>query len=139
MFPMSHSLGDWISRLLLALLILITAPIAGQRAFAQQTPADRLKANEAAYPPWQGGDGSDVSDRGLELTVPPADVLADFHGSLDNPRLVLFASGNFFALGLMVKAFGDAQEAKLVGSNERTRPKRALQPAVSSQFSPLIS
>jgi len=97
------------SRLLLALLILITAPIAGQSAFAQQAPANRLKANEAAYPPWQGEDGSDVSDRGLELTIPPANVLTDFHGSLDNPQLVLFASGNyFFALGLMVKAFGDA-------------------------------
>ena len=36
-------------------------------------------------------------------------MLADFHGNLDNPQLVLFASGNyFFALGLMVKAFGDA-------------------------------
>jgi hypothetical protein len=39
-----HS-GDWMSRLLLALWILITAPIAGKSAFAQQTPADRLKAN----------------------------------------------------------------------------------------------
>jgi hypothetical protein len=92
------------SRLLLVLSIVLTAPLAEPSAFAQPTPADRLKAIEATYPPWQRGDGSDVSDRGLEFTVPPSDALADFHGSLDNPQLVLFASGNyFFALGLMVK------------------------------------
>src|SRR6516165_9972817 len=96
-------------RRLLALSIVLTASLADPSAFAQTTPADRLKAMEQAYPPWQRGDSSDVSDRGLEFTVAPADVLADFHGSLDNPQLVLFASGNyFFALGLMVKAFGDA-------------------------------
>jgi ABC-type molybdate transport system substrate-binding protein len=97
------------SRLALIVLIALTALIDVPSAFAQATPADRLKAMEATYPPWQRGDASDVSERGFELTVPPADVLADFHGSLDNPQLVLFASGNyFFALGLMVKAFGDA-------------------------------
>jgi ABC-type molybdate transport system substrate-binding protein len=96
-------------RLVLVLSIGLTALLAERSAFGQQSPANRLKANEAIYPPWRGGDDSDVSDHGLELTVPPADALADFHGSLDDPRLVLFASGNyFFALGLMVKAFGEA-------------------------------
>jgi molybdate transport system substrate-binding protein len=97
------------SRLLPVVLTALTAFLGQASAFAQGTPAERLKAIESTYPPWQHGDGSDVSDRGLEFTVPPADALADFHGSLDNPQLVLFASGNyFFALGLMVKAFGDA-------------------------------
>jgi molybdate transport system substrate-binding protein len=74
-----------------------------------QTPADRLKAAAAIYPPWQHGDGNDATVRGLDFTVPPVDVLADFHGSLDNPQLVLFASGNyFFALGQAVEAFGRA-------------------------------
>jgi ABC-type molybdate transport system substrate-binding protein len=79
-------------------------------AFAQTTPADRLKTLEALYPPWQhGDDGSDVTERGLVFSVPPVDVVADFHGSLDNPQLVLFASGNyFFALGQLVHAFGEA-------------------------------
>src|SRR5215475_11597050 len=95
-------------RQLLVLSIMLTASLADPSAFAQSTPADRLKAIEATYPPWQRGDGSDVGDRGFEFTVPPADVLADFHGSLDNPQLVLFASGNyFFALGQLVTAFGD--------------------------------
>jgi molybdate transport system substrate-binding protein len=97
------------SRLLFAVSALLMLTFLEQPAIAQTTPADRLKAIEAIYPPWQRGDGSDVADRGFEFTVPPADVLADFHGSLDNPQLVLFASGNyFFALGQLVKAFGEA-------------------------------
>jgi ABC-type sulfate transport system substrate-binding protein len=48
----------------------------------------------------------------LAFTVPPVDVMADFHGSLDNPALVLYASGNyFFAMAGMVRAFGDAYPA----------------------------
>jgi molybdate transport system substrate-binding protein len=98
------------SRSLFALLLLLTIASAERPVFAQTTPADRLKAIEAIYPPWRLGDGDDVADRGFEFTVPPADVLADFHGSLDNPQLVLFASGNyFFALGELVSAFGDTK------------------------------
>jgi molybdate transport system substrate-binding protein len=99
------------SRLLSALGVLLTISLAGQpTAFAQTTAADRVKALEAIQPPWQhGDDGSGVTERGLVFTVPPVDVLADFHGSLDNPQLVLFASGNyFFALGQLVNAFGEA-------------------------------
>jgi ABC-type molybdate transport system substrate-binding protein len=96
-------------RLLFALSLLLTIASAERRSSAQPTPADRVKAIEAIYPPWQHGDDSDVTDRGFEFTVPPANVLADFHGSLDNAKLVLFASGNyFFALGQLVTAFGEA-------------------------------
>ena len=89
----------------------LLAGLWGAQALAApaQSPADRLRAAEDTDPPWQHGDGSDVAERGLEFTVPPVDVLADFHGSLDNPQLVLFASGNyFFALGQAVEAFGRA-------------------------------
>jgi molybdate transport system substrate-binding protein len=99
------------SRLLSALCVVLTISLPGRpTAFAQATAADRLKALEAPQPPWQhGDDGSGVTERGLVFTVPPVDVLADFHGSLDNPQLVLFASGNyFFALGQLVNAFGEA-------------------------------
>jgi ABC-type molybdate transport system substrate-binding protein len=76
------------------------------------SPAARLEAAEAQYPPWQQGRNNDASDRGLVFTVPPADVMADFHGSLDDPKLVLYASGNyFFAMAGLVKAFGDAYPA----------------------------
>jgi ABC-type molybdate transport system substrate-binding protein len=73
------------------------------------TPAARLEAIEAQYPPWQNGGNNDAPDRGLVFTVPPADSMADFHGSLNDPALVLYASGNYyFALEAMVRAFGDA-------------------------------
>ena len=76
------------------------------------TQAARLEATEAQYPPWQGGSNNDAPKRGLVFTVPPADVMADFHGSLDDPALVLYASGNyFFAMGGLVRAFGDAYPA----------------------------
>src|ERR1700754_5152368 len=104
--------GKLILRTLSALCVLLAISVSeGPAAFAQtapaQTPADRLKAMEAIVPPWQhGDDGGGVTARGLVFTVPPVDVLADFHGSLDNPQLVLFASGNyFFALGQLVNAF----------------------------------
>jgi ABC-type molybdate transport system substrate-binding protein len=78
-------------------------------ASAQTSPADRLKANEATYPPWQQGRNNGALNRGLEFTVPPVDVLADFHGSLDGPQLVLYASGNyFFGMAPLVRAFGEA-------------------------------
>lgn len=77
---------------------------------AGETPRDRLHSLEAVVPPWLNGDDSGgVARRGLDFTVPPVDLLADFHGSLDDPQLVLFASGNyFFALGQIVNAFGEA-------------------------------
>jgi ABC-type molybdate transport system substrate-binding protein len=75
-------------------------------------PAARLQANEAQYPPWQNGENNDAAKQGLVFTVPPADSMADFHGSLDNPALVLYASGNYyFAMRDMVRAFGDAYPA----------------------------
>jgi molybdate transport system substrate-binding protein len=76
------------------------------------TPAARIEATEAQYPPWQKGENNDAARQGLIFTVPPADNMADFHGSLDDPALILYASGNyFFALAGMVRAFGDAYPA----------------------------
>jgi ABC-type molybdate transport system substrate-binding protein len=76
------------------------------------SPAARLEATEAQYPPWQNGRNSDAPGKGLVFTVPPADNMADFHGSLDDPALVLYASGNyFFALAGMVHVFGEAYPA----------------------------
>lgn len=76
------------------------------------TPAARLDAAEAQFPPWQNGQNNDAPDRGLVFTVPPVDDMADFHGSLNDPALVLYASGNyFFAMAGLVRAFGDAYPA----------------------------
>lgn len=96
-------------RPLLVLLLVLAGSASAPTPVAVQTPAERLKASEAMYPPWEHGDGNDAADRGFTFTVPPVDVLADFHGSLDDPQLVLYASGNyFFALGQAVEAFGRA-------------------------------
>lgn len=58
------------------------------------------------YPPWQGGRNNDAIDRGLEFTVPEVDNLADFHGDLTEPKLILFVGGNyFFAMAPLVAAF----------------------------------
>jgi len=95
-------------------LAVLLAALHGVAALAQPapdpaTPAGRVRAMEALYPPWQRGANTGAIDRGLEFTVAPVDVLADFHGSLDNPDLVLFVSGNyFFAVAGLVEAFGNA-------------------------------
>ena len=121
------------SRLLFALSLLLTIASGERPVFAQTTPADRLRATEAIYPPWRFGDGGDVIDRGFEFTVPPADVLSDFHGSLDHPQLVLFASGNyFFALRELVTAFWGHQSA--IGAMSST--KRCRQACCSSRWTP---
>jgi ABC-type molybdate transport system substrate-binding protein len=94
-------------------LAVLLAALHGVAALAQPapdpaTPAGRVRAMEALYPPWQRGANGAI-DRGLEFTVAPVDVLADFHGSLDHPDLVLFVSGNyFFAVAGLVEAFGNA-------------------------------
>ena len=73
------------------------------------SPAAQLQAMEAQYPPWQNGRNDGAAKQGLVFTVPPADVMADFHGSLDDPALVLYASGNyFFAMAGLVEVFGAA-------------------------------
>lgn len=70
------------------------------------SPAGQLKAREALYPPWQGGENNDAAAKGLNFSVPPVDVMVDFHGSLDQPALVLYASGNYyFAMKDLVAAF----------------------------------
>ena len=57
-------------------------------------------------PPWQHGANSDAAHRGLEFTVPQIDDLADFHGDLTDPKLVLYVGGNyFFAMAPLVQAF----------------------------------
>jgi ABC-type molybdate transport system substrate-binding protein len=96
-----------IRRVISAALLLGATPAVA--APPPNSPAGRLQAQEAQYPPWQDGKNNGAANPGLVFTVPPADSLADFHGSLDNPLLVLYASGNyFFAMAGLVEAFGQA-------------------------------
>ncbi|MCL4510359.1 MAG: substrate-binding domain-containing protein [Bacteroidetes bacterium] len=58
------------------------------------------------FPPWSHGKNAPAIDKGLEFTVPEVDNLPDFHGSIDNPQLVIFVGGNyFFAMAPLVAAF----------------------------------
>jgi molybdate transport system substrate-binding protein len=94
---LSHAVGV----LLLSTAVALAAP--------PGTPATRSEATEALYPPWEEGERNDTRNPGLVFTVPPADSMSDFHGSLDDPALVLYASGNYyFAMPEMVRAFGAA-------------------------------
>jgi len=67
------------------------------------------------YPPWQMGQNTDVTERGVEFTVPEVNNLPDFHGNPVDAKLVLYVGGNyFFALAPLVKAF-EAQNPDLKG------------------------
>ena len=80
-----------------AALLFVVSPGAAQNASG---------IDDALFPPWQHGANNDALHRGLDFTVPQVDVMADFHGSLDDPKLVLYVGGNyFFAMAPLVKAF----------------------------------
>ncbi len=62
--------------------------------------------NEDVFPPWQHGQNNDAIKRGFEFTVPEVDDLADFHGDITDPKLVLYVGGNyFFAMAPLVAEF----------------------------------
>ena len=94
-----------------ASLLLVVAAVlcacAAQPA-AQKNPAAAVREAEQIFPPWQHEANNDTVKRGLEFTVPQVDVLADFHGNLNDPKLVLYVGGNyFFVLAPLVKEFED--------------------------------
>jgi molybdate transport system substrate-binding protein len=81
-----------------ALVAAIFLPLAAYSA----EPAQR----DSIFPPWQHGDNNDATQRGLLFSVPEVDSLADFHGNVSDPKLVLYVGGNyFFAMAPLVSAF----------------------------------
>ena len=63
------------------------------------------------FPPWQKGENNDALNRGVDFTIPEIDSLADFHGDLTDPKLVLFVGGNyFFAMAPLVKTFEELHQ-----------------------------
>jgi len=83
----------------LSALALLATPVLAQTATSNGK-------HESVFPPWQHGANNDAIDRGLGFTIPEVDDLADFHGDLDAPRLVLYVGGNyFFAMAPLVQAF----------------------------------
>ena len=89
-----------------AALLLCAAPAFGETAAERTGMAVPPRYQESLYPPWQHGANNDAQNRGLEFTVPDVDDMADFHGDLTDPALVLYVGGNyFFAMAPLVKAF----------------------------------
>jgi molybdate transport system substrate-binding protein len=81
-----------------ALAAALLLPLAAQAA-------ERVQHN-SIFPPWQHGQNNDATQRGLSFTVPEVDDLADFHGDVSDPKLVLYVGGNyFFAMAPLVAAF----------------------------------
>ena len=63
--------------------------------------------NGEMFPPWQHGQNNDTADKGFVFTVPEVDDVADFHGDVNDPKLVLYIGGNYyFAVAPLVRAFG---------------------------------
>lgn len=84
--------SPWRRRWLTALSATLAA-LCCTSALSLAAPAD---ASNSVFPPWQDGRNNDATNRGLEFTVPQVDVLADFHGDLTAPKLVLYVGGNYF-------------------------------------------
>jgi ABC-type molybdate transport system substrate-binding protein len=62
--------------------------------------------DDGVYPPWSRGANDPALGQGLRFTVPGVDDMADFHGSLDHPALVIYVGGNYyFAMAPLVRAF----------------------------------
>src|ERR1700684_4680315 len=86
------------ARALLAGFIFLTA--------AQSALAEPPAPEPNIFPPWQHGTNNDAVDRGVDFTVPQIDDLADFHGDLSDPKIVLYVGGNyFFAMAPLVLSF----------------------------------
>lgn len=101
-----------INRALLGAMIcaLLAAPAVAQNN-SQADPgwhgrAEAPRYKEDIFPPWQHGANNDAMNRGFEFTVPEVDDLADFHGDISDPKLVLYVGGNyFFVMAPLVEAF----------------------------------
>ncbi|WP_428535511.1 substrate-binding domain-containing protein [Rhodopila sp.] len=94
----------------LAVATALAAPAGAQTPdHGWQGHAEAPRYQGAVFPPWQHGANNDAVKRGFDITVPEADSLADFHGDLTDPKLVLYVGGNyFFAMAPLVAAFETA-------------------------------
>ena len=93
-------------RLAAMLCVLGAANFGAAQATDAGKPATPPTYEETIYPPWSHGANNPALHQGLEFTVPEVDDLPDFHGSLDNPQLVIFVGGNYyFAMAPLVRAF----------------------------------
>lgn len=99
-----------------ALLCLLNAVNGGTaRAADVGKPATPPKYQETLYPPWSHGNNDSAVHKGLDFTIPEVDSMADFHGSINDPKLVIYVGGNYyFAMAPLVRAF-EAEHPALRG------------------------
>lgn len=82
------------------------AALAGVVALGAMNAQGAEQNTPNIFPPWQRGFNNDAINRGFEFTAPQVDNLADFHGSVTDPKLVLYVGGNyFFAMAPLVHEF----------------------------------
>jgi ABC-type molybdate transport system substrate-binding protein len=87
-------------RVILMAAALLTSAMSTASVAAQSGPEAGI------FPPWQHGQNNDATNRGFEFTVPQVDDLADFHGDITDPKLMLYVGGNyFFAMAPLVAEF----------------------------------
>ena len=92
--------------LLGAAALLATAGIVRAADAGWNGRAEAPRYKEDVFPPWQHGANNDALNRGFAFTVPEVDDLADFHGDITDPKLVLYVGGNyFFAMAPLVAEF----------------------------------
>ncbi|MDE2319085.1 MAG: substrate-binding domain-containing protein [Rhodospirillales bacterium] len=105
-------------------MALLSATLPGAAAAAAASAAQNTgwngktelpRYNNQIFPPWQHGRNNDTVEKGFEFTVPEVDNMADFHGDLTDPKLVLYVGGNYyFAMAPLVAAF-EAQNPEYKG------------------------
>ena len=89
-----------------AALLLLAGPTLAQNGIPSGPDMAVPGFAAGVFPPWQHGQNNDAIKRGLEFTVPEVDDMADFHGDLSDPKLILFVGGNYyFAMAPLVQAF----------------------------------
>lgn len=82
----------------------VTSAFAGSTLWQGKVHPPQYKGD--MFPPWQDGRNNDTVHKGFVFTVPEVDDLADFHGDVNDPKLVLYIGGNYyFAVAPLVRAF----------------------------------
>src|ERR1700677_4932243 len=101
--PNSHSTARLAWSLIAIAMLLPTLSAASEDVKGRSDPP---RYQREVFPPWQKGENNDALNRGVEFTVPEVDNLADFHGDITDPKLVLYVGGNyFFAMAPLVTEF----------------------------------
>jgi hypothetical protein len=95
--PNSNSTMRCAARVCGSLLVLaMTLPTLSAASDDCKCRAELPYDPDEIFPPWQKGENNDALNRGVDFTIPQIDSLADFHGDLKDPKLVLYVGGNYF-------------------------------------------